>query len=52
MKAIKRISGYFYSSIKGSFKHRIGSNYSTKEHQYWNVWTNKVWFEKYKEFPF
>jgi hypothetical protein len=43
MKKIK----YFIHCIKSSFRSRIGTNYSTKEHQYFNAWTGKVWFEKF-----
>ena len=38
---------YFIHAIKSSFKHRIGSNYKTRQHQYYNAWTGKVWFENF-----
>lgn len=43
MKTIK----YFWKSVRSSFKHRIGTNYTTRQHQYFNTWTNRVWFEDF-----
>ena len=33
--------------IKSSFKHKIGTNWKTKQHQYFNTWTGNVWFENF-----
>jgi len=41
-----RIIKYFSHSFKSSIKHRIGSNKTNTEHQYYNIWTNKTWLEK------
>lgn len=38
---------YLIYSIKSSFRHRIGTMYTTRQHQYVNMWTGKVWFEKF-----
>lgn len=33
--------------ISSFFKHKIGTNYQTKEHQYYSHFTGRTWFEKY-----
>ena len=38
---------YIWNKIRGSFRHRIGTTYSTRQHQYFNAWTGKVWFEDF-----
>ena len=47
MKTIKRTIEYFTHSIQSYFKTRIGSNYKTRQHQYYNTFTDKVWFESF-----
>jgi hypothetical protein len=45
---MKHTFKHIWHTITSSFKSRIGTNYKTKQHQYYNFWTNKVWFEDFK----
>jgi len=38
---------YIIRKIRSSFRHHIGTNYYTRQRQYFNSWTGKVWFESF-----